>query len=125
MAAWQERSNSAQVAEILLKHGADPSIGNSTGHTPLHNAAQNGQTFVIMLLVDYGANAHAVTAGGDTALDIAARFNRHEVVTFLLDHDISIVSSTRALREAARMGRTELLRTLLDMAMDVNAAVIP
>jgi ankyrin repeat protein len=40
MAAWQERTHSADVAEMLIMNHADPNIKNATGSTPLHNAAQ-------------------------------------------------------------------------------------
>lgn len=63
---------------------------------------------------------HARNLDGDTPLDIAVRFNRQEVVSFLLDHDLSVIESTNALCEAAKMGRIELVKMLLDMGIDVN-----
>eukprot|EP00043_Microstomoeca_roanoka_P012083 m.116017 g.116017 ORF g.116017 m.116017 type:complete len:682 (+) comp15385_c0_seq3:196-2241(+) len=121
MAAWQERERSIDVVELLLKNHADPNIANAQTNTPLHHAAQNGQTHVLMMLLDSGADVHAHNDAGDTPLDIAVRFNREDVASFLLNHDISVTSSTRSLREAARMGRQALVRLLLDMGMDVAA----
>ena len=84
-------------------------------------ACQNGQTYVVMLLIDNGADVHAVTHDGDTPLDIAARFNRREVVSFLLDNDPSVIQSTRSLREAVKNGRSEIVKILLDMGMEPGA----
>ncbi|EGD81155.1 hypothetical protein PTSG_11195 [Salpingoeca rosetta] len=121
MAAWQEREHSVDVMELLLKNGADPNIANAENRTPLHNAVQNGQTFAVMVLLDHNADVHVRNDAGETPLDIAVRFGREEVVSVLLNHDISVTKSTRALREAAQMGRASLVRTLLDMGMDVAA----
>jgi ankyrin repeat protein len=73
-----------------------------------------------MMLVDHGADVHLKNNDNDAPLDIAVRYNRQEVVSFLLDHDLSVLESSKALSEASRMGRVELVRMLLDMGTDVN-----
>jgi ankyrin repeat protein len=78
---------------------------------------------VLLLLVDAGADARLLTDDGKSALDIAVSHDRQEAVSFLLDHDISLVRSVRALTQAARKGRPDLCRMLLDMGADVNAEV--
>jgi ankyrin repeat protein len=40
LAAWQERTDSAEIVEALLANGADPNLRDKTGSIPLHNAAQ-------------------------------------------------------------------------------------
>lgn len=84
---------------------------------------KNGQVQVVMMLIDHDADVHIKNEDGDCPLDIAARFNREEVVSFLLNHDISVTKSTRALREAARLGRNRIVQLLLDMGADVAAEV--
>jgi len=43
-----------------------------------------------MMLLDAGGDPHAVNALGESPLDIAARYDRREVVSFLLDHDSKV-----------------------------------
>ncbi|AFA40166.1 Ankyrin repeat protein [Pyrobaculum oguniense TE7] len=45
-----------QMAELLLKHGADPNAMNVHGDTPLHVAAFYGCTSVVELLLRHGAD---------------------------------------------------------------------
>eukprot|EP00051_Salpingoeca_urceolata_P002668 m.51964 g.51964 ORF g.51964 m.51964 type:complete len:663 (+) comp12259_c0_seq1:485-2473(+) len=120
MAVWQER-NSTELLELLLRNHADPSEQNTKGESPIHFAARSGQVFVVMLLLDAGGDCQLKTSDGDSALDVAARHDRREVVSLLLHHDPSITKYTRSLREAARAGRVQVVRLLLDAAMDVTA----
>jgi ankyrin repeat protein len=76
-----------------------------------------------MLMVDHGADATTVNDHGETALDVAVRHDRQDAVSFLLDHDISVLKSSRPLIEAARKGKAPMCRLLLDMGAEVNAEV--
>ena len=55
----------------LLTEGANPNQADNAGRTPLHNAAQWGLPSVVDLLLAAGANVHAQTRAGETALDVA------------------------------------------------------
>ncbi len=59
---------------------------------------------------------------GDLPLDIAARDGHTDVVTLLLAHAPALRTHTRALREATRTGRKDVVRLLLDQGMDCTAA---
>eukprot|EP00053_Salpingoeca_punica_P017500 m.168721 g.168721 ORF g.168721 m.168721 type:complete len:676 (-) comp17223_c0_seq1:386-2413(-) len=120
MAAWQERKRSNEVIEILLRNGADTNAVNTKLCTPLHNACQNGQTYIVMLLLDLNADCSMVNEEGDTPLTLAVRFDRREVVALLVSHDAELIKETRAVREAAKSGRKEILQTLLDIGIDCN-----
>ena len=54
--------------------------------TPLHNAAFGGNDLVVRLLLENGANVHAVTADGVTPLDLAVRGSP---VCFILSYYIN------------------------------------
>jgi ankyrin repeat protein len=61
------------VAEVrrLVGLGADVNVEGAGGWRPLHTAALNGQVEVVRTLVQLGADMHAVTTRGDTALHLA------------------------------------------------------
>ena len=54
-------------------------------HTPLHYAAGYNKLEVVALLLDKGADIHALSTLGITPLHFAARYNTPEVVALLLD----------------------------------------
>jgi ankyrin repeat protein len=121
MAAWQEKHNSAEIIETLLRNGASARECNIQDNTPLHHACQAGHAFVVMLLLDHHASPSTVNVDLDTPLDIAARTGHRDVVALLLTHDPTLCSDTRALREASRTGRKEIVRLLLDAGVDCTA----
>ena len=59
--------------ELLIDAGADKEKADNSGHTPLHRAAQRGSLDVLGLLLERGADTHARTKAGKTALDLARR----------------------------------------------------
>ncbi len=71
------RDHNVSVVEVLLKHGADPTLLDEIGMTPLHlcvmgnggAGAHEEIVSVIRLLADYGADVNARNDEGSTALD--------------------------------------------------------
>lgn len=49
------------MVRFLLRAGADVNISTGAGYTPLHQAAQQGHTLVINLLLESKAKPNAVT----------------------------------------------------------------
>jgi ankyrin len=49
------------MVRFLLQHGANVDNSTSVGYTPLHQAAQQGHTLVISLLLENKAKPNAVT----------------------------------------------------------------
>ena len=60
------------VADLLLKYGADPNMGDCNGSTPLHIASCHGMSSIISLLVDNGADIDTKSLNGSTPLHSAA-----------------------------------------------------
>jgi ankyrin len=49
------------MVRFLLQHGANVDNSTSVGYTPLHQAAQQGHTLIISLLLENKAKPYAVT----------------------------------------------------------------
>jgi ankyrin repeat protein len=76
-------SSNYEIAEMLLRAGADVNAKQQSGVTPLHSAAHNGQTKLAKLLIDQGANVHATTENGQTPLMMAKEKGFHETVELI------------------------------------------
>lgn len=72
------------VAQLLLKHGADPNLADcSTGTTPLHDAARTGFLETVQLLVQHMADPQARDKTNCRPVDLARDNGHTEVVAFL------------------------------------------
>jgi len=61
-----------------LRAGADYSLANAMGKTPLHLAAESNKPLVVLALLQGGADVHARTLSGYTPLHLAV-LNRHKL----------------------------------------------
>ena len=111
-----------EIIRRLLERGADPNgrVSENTltrtiftmqwffedGATPFIRAAQSGDTELMKLLLQYGADPRLATANGDTALTAAAGIGWVEGVTY----------------ERSREENVEAVRMLLDLGLDPNHA---
>jgi len=78
-------STKKEVVGILLQHQADPNLANFDGHVPLM-AAASMPLEMCKLLVEAGADVNAQDhRSGETALQLAAYYNRIENVRYLLE----------------------------------------
>uniref|UniRef100_A0A670Y7G0 Ankyrin repeat and KH domain containing 1 n=1 Tax=Pseudonaja textilis TaxID=8673 RepID=A0A670Y7G0_PSETE len=78
----------SEVADFLIKAGADIELGCST---PLMEAAQEGHLELVKYLLAAGANVHATTATGDTALTYACENGHTDVADVLLQAGADLV----------------------------------
>lgn len=75
---------SSQVAQLLLKHGADPNVADRrTGSTPLHDAARTGFVDTVRLLVQFRADPQARDSTNYRPVDLAREHGHTDVVYFL------------------------------------------
>ncbi|MGD8810038.1 MAG: ankyrin repeat domain-containing protein, partial [Gammaproteobacteria bacterium] len=121
-----ERGPLLDLIALLLEHGADPNVRTKesppvrehllsitgtlewvdfTGQTPFLTAALAGDTTVMRLLLDAGADPHIPTYGGTTPLMAAAGINW-------------VVSQTYTESPAALL---EAVRLCVELGLDVNA----
>ena len=62
-----------------------PLVHSTSFHTPLHEAAFNGDVALGRLLLERGADRSLRTGDGQTALEIASANGREEIVRLLRD----------------------------------------
>ncbi len=91
-AAWQTWHQDSEVAEILLRNGADPNARDHWGLTPLHIAAKKGHASVVDLLLRKNAGVNSRTIKGITPLHMAADGDGEypDIISLLLDNHADI-----------------------------------
>jgi len=83
-AAGPRADRRPEIVRLLIARGAAvDGRGSPDGHTPLHEAAFNGDLPLIRVLLEHGADRSARTGEGETALDIAIKQGRHEAARLL------------------------------------------
>src|SRR5262249_43768882 len=83
-AAGPRADRRPEIITLLIARGAAvDGRGSQNGHTPLHEAAFNGDLALIRLLLEHGADRSARTGENETALDIAVKQGRHEAARLL------------------------------------------
>ena len=69
--------------EMLLAHGADPSVADFAGRTPVMIAAITGNDVLLKRFLDSGVPADAVDYRNKSALDFAIEFQNRKCVDLL------------------------------------------
>lgn len=134
---WAASSGHAGVVRLLVQAGANPDQDdNCDGLKPLHKAASANHAEVIRVLLEAGVNpmtarikdnpsrrcGNSPSSAGETPLMYACTYGHLEAVdTFLAFlSDLNLVQ--RALRWAAKAGRSAIVRRILRHPnVDVNA----
>ncbi|KAH8593997.1 hypothetical protein B0O99DRAFT_688023 [Bisporella sp. PMI_857] len=76
-------SKGEEIVEMLVTHGADVNAVTSDGTTPLHLAVENNKSRSLEILLDNKASLEAKDRAGRTAMGIAIKKKRHELVQIL------------------------------------------
>ncbi|XP_063784310.1 ankyrin repeat and KH domain-containing protein 1 isoform X2 [Pseudophryne corroboree] len=113
----------AEVSDFLVKSGADIELGCST---PLMEAAQEGHLELVKYLLAAGANVHATTATGDTALTYACENGHTDVAEVLLQAGADLEHESEGgrtpLMKAARAGHLCTIQFLIRKGANINRA---
>ena len=72
---------SAEIAEALLRHGADAQARCKDGTTPLHKAARAGNAAVIALLLQAGADDSAVDKVGSACRSMIYKYHINDNIS--------------------------------------------
>jgi len=82
--------NRIDIVKYLLDHGADLTITNLLGQTPLHIAVRGQHYHMVVYLIERGANIDAQTLyQSNTPLHIAMDVRRLDIVKYLLDSGVN------------------------------------
>lgn len=93
-------NGNAAMIKLLLDSGADPNTVDPTGETALMTAAKGGDVESVRVLADAGAKIDTRdSAFQQSALMMAVRENRTEVVRFLVEHHADVNVQTRTGQE--------------------------
>ncbi|XP_068908725.1 ankyrin repeat domain-containing protein 17 isoform X12 [Tenebrio molitor] len=110
-----------EVADILLKGGADIELGAST---PLMEAAQEGHLDLVKFLLENEANVHAQTQTGDTALTYACENGHTDVADYLLQYGADLEHESEGgrtpLMKACRAGHMCTVQFLISKGANVR-----
>jgi len=124
---WAVRVDDVDMADLLIRAGANVSSANREGVTPMQLAAMNGNAAMLVKLIKAGANPNApLTESGDTALMMAARTGKTEALRVLVEAGANVNAKeswggTTALMWAVSEGHPEAAKLLIDAGADVNA----
>ncbi|EER10416.1 ankyrin repeat domain containing protein [Perkinsus marinus ATCC 50983] len=78
-------STSLEVSLLLLDAGADVNVSRSSdGDSPLMLAIRSGDTRMVRLLLQYGANPSVRNRRNESPLILAAQLNKHEIYSLLM-----------------------------------------
>lgn len=124
---WAVQTNDLELADILIRAGAKPSLANKLGATPMFLACQTGNAAMIERLLAAGAEPNAaLTSFGDTALMMASRTGKLDAVKLLLEHNAQVNAietwgGTTALMWAAAEKHADVVKILIEHGANVNA----
>ncbi|HLG58639.1 MAG TPA: ankyrin repeat domain-containing protein [Vicinamibacterales bacterium] len=92
-----------EVAELLLKAGANAAVRDRYGVTPLYLASVNGNAEMIRRLLDSGVDPNTVDPGGETALMTAARTGGVAALRLLLERGATVDAREPEFQQTALM----------------------
>jgi ankyrin repeat protein len=124
---WAVRWDDLQLADLLIRAGADVHSRNRLGVTPIYLACINGNAVMIGKLLDAGVNPNAaLSEPGETPLMLVARTGNTQALRLLLDRRADVNARDAAKQQSALMyaaaeGHTAAVQMLIAAGADVNA----
>tara|TARA_Y100000588_G_scaffold262324_1_gene276938 strand:+ start:652 stop:2115 length:1464 start_codon:yes stop_codon:yes gene_type:complete len=123
---WAVQQDAVAMVDLLLAAGADASVSNHYGVTPLTLASINGSGDAVARLLDAGADPNTRLADGETVLMTAARTGQVDVIEALLDagadpNSYEQARGQTALMWAAAENNVGAIIALIEGGADVNA----
>lgn len=115
------------VAKLLLSHGAQPSVFDHFGVSPLHYCASLGHVEVIRALVEAGASVDAQDPSGRTPLAMAIEHNHQQAAEILIRAGANAMlpgyDNWTPLDIAASDGHVDLARLLISNRVSLGKSL--
>ena len=123
---WAAHWDDVDLANLLIRSGANVQSATDYGITPLALACTNGNAAMVALLLNAGANPNAARSTGETPLMTASRTGNLDAVKALLAHGASVnamepIESQTALMWAISERHAGVARALIELGADVHA----
>jgi ankyrin repeat protein len=129
------RNRQCDAVRLMLRNGVKPiAVATKQGRwlasTALTYAVILGETTIVRLLIEAGANVHDESLRKGSPLRYAAKYGRLDIARLLLDHgalpdddepDGYVSHHSSPLSVAAELGHIEIVRLLLDRGAQLNA----
>jgi uncharacterized protein len=112
---WAVAEGFKQVAELLIKHGAEVNIRSNSGFTPLLFAARQGHAEIVKILLEAGANVDDAMCKSGPAKRI-----RYEDLSGANSDNADCESNLNALMIASIGNFEDVLSLLLEHGADPN-----
>lgn len=120
---FSARLGSIAITALLLTSGADPSLRDTDGNTPIELTGSRDHAIDGLLLRSSGANFRSST--NQTALHMASCLGDLTIVTSLINANVPVNARDRfggtALHEASAAGHPAIITTLLLHGAEINA----
>jgi cytohesin len=119
-------AESADIATLLIAHGASTTARGYEDRTPLHQAAMQGRLDVATVLLAHGSDIESKDEQGRTPLHLAVDqpASSPEIVALLLRHGANAnarSSQQETALQAALTRDRKIVQILLDAGADVNS----
>lgn len=115
-----------EIAQLLIREGADVNQPNQYGDTPLHSAARRLRVIPLKAILRAGANVDQMNRGGSTPLHLAASGGFTENVRHLIEAGADVNKPADLGRTplflAAVSGEEAIVEMLIQAGADVNRA---
>jgi ankyrin repeat protein len=116
------RQGHADVAQLLLEHGADADAQDDLKRTPLLRASEEGHVKVARLLLEHGTDTEARDDEGWSPLERASFGGHVEVAQVLLEHGADVNAQDGSNETPLHFAQVEeVARLLLKHGADANA----
>ncbi|MBL9118313.1 MAG: ankyrin repeat domain-containing protein [Phycisphaerae bacterium] len=115
-----------EIVKLLVEKGADVNARDQIGGSPVLWASGLGSPDVVKYLIQHKADVNVIDVNGLSPLLWSASIGSPEAVTALLSAGAKVdvqdkMSGDTALMRAARTGKFESMKAILDAKADVNA----
>ncbi len=121
-----DRNKNTELAEGLMKHGADVNALNDKNLTPLILAIRKNQSEIVGKMTLSGANLELLKENGQTPLNVAIFYGSLNCLRILIENGANInlkcFSGKTPLHFASAMAKPDCLKLLIGANADVMAA---